>query len=200
MTATTPPDPSRVLGAVLAGGASRRMGRDKAAVEVGGSTMAARVVDALTAVAGQVVAVGRDGVLGGVPGYPDASPDRRGPLAGLVTALGLAGGRDVLLVAVDHPFVRTATLGALASLGDGVHAVVPEDGGHLQVACALYPGGWLDAARAEETAGGSIRSLLARMPLRTVPPAGWREWGEDGRSWFSVDDAAALDAGIARYL
>jgi molybdopterin-guanine dinucleotide biosynthesis protein A len=77
-------------GAVLTGGASRRMGRDKALVEVDGQAMASRVVGALRAagaseaftVGGDLAALRRLGL--------DARPDRwpgAGPLGGIVTAL-----------------------------------------------------------------------------------------------------------------
>ena len=77
-------------GYVLCGGASRRMGRDKALVAVDGVPMARRVADALTAAgARRVVAVGGDGaaLAGlGLEVLADRWPGE-GPLGGLVTAL-----------------------------------------------------------------------------------------------------------------
>lgn len=101
----------RVVGAVLCGGASRRMGRDKALVEVGGVALARRVADALGAGGcDAVLAVGGDaGALAalGLEPVPDRWPGD-GPLGGLATALAAASARGadrLVLVPCDlvHP-------------------------------------------------------------------------------------------------
>lgn len=85
-----PAAPDRFDGYVLCGGASRRMGRDKALVLIDGVAMARRVADVLGAAgAARVVAVGGDAPALRDLGL-DARPDRwpgEGPLGGLVTAL-----------------------------------------------------------------------------------------------------------------
>ncbi len=174
------------------------MGRDKALVQVGGEMMAARVAAALRQAAGDIVLVGREGTLAGIPCVLDRVVGR-GPLAGLATALALAGDRPVLLVAVDQPLVRPATLQRLASLVGTDRAVVPIAGGARQVTCAAYPASWA-AEAAEEAATGSVQSLLDRLPFDPVPEEEWRSWGEDGRSWLSVDspaDVARAEAVLA---
>lgn len=181
------------LGAILAGGRASRMGQDKALVPVGGVPMVERVAGALAAVAADVLVVGRQGPLAGLRCLPDDLPGPRGPLAGLATALGVAAGRPVLLVAVDQPLVRPATLAQLASRAQPARAVVPVAGGARQVTCALYPGTWEADAAAELDRGGSIQSLLDRLPFEAVDEAAWRVWGEDGRSWMSVDAPGDVD-------
>ncbi len=177
---------------ILAGGAGRRMGADKALVPVGGVPMVERVARAMREVADDVVVSGRRSPLAGCAPLPDDRPARRGPLAGLATALRVAEGRQVLLVAVDQPLVRAATLRELAQLAAPGAAVVPVDGGARQVTCAVYPAAWAAPAEAEDEADGSIQSLLDRLPVREVARQEWARWGEDGRSWLSVDDDAAL--------
>ena len=174
------------VGAILAGGGSLRMGADKALVPVGGTPMIEWVAAALRAAVDELVIVGRDDPLAGIPAVPDLRPGPRGPLPGLVAALRHAAGRPVLLVAVDHPLVRPATLQGLVGLLDR-EAVVPVDGGVRQSTCAAYPAAWAEAADREDRAGGSIQSLLERLPHREVGPEEWAAWGEDGRSWYSVD-------------
>jgi molybdopterin-guanine dinucleotide biosynthesis protein A len=186
------------LGAILAGGRSLRMRTDKALVPVGGVPMIEWVAAALRAVVHEVVIVGRNGPLAGIPAIPDLRPGPRGPLPGLVAALRHAAGRPVLLVAVDHPLVRPATLQGLAGLLDR-DAVVPVDGGVRQTTCAAYPAAWAEAADLEDRAGGSIQSLLDRLPHREVGPEEWAVWGEDGRSWHSVDTPGAAAAILDRY-
>ena len=100
-------------GAVLCGGTSRRMGTDKAMVEVGGVAMAERVARALAAggcvpvafIGGDRAALSRFGR----PVHADRWPGE-GPLGGVLTALAVAGGDDVVAAACDLPFLDGATV------------------------------------------------------------------------------------------
>ena len=107
------------MGAVLCGGLSTRMGRDKALVPYLGVPMARRVADALVAGGcATVVAVGGDdaglSALGLAP-IPDLHP-AEGPLGAVITAL---GGHDhaeaVLVVGCDMPLLDGAAVGSLLS-------------------------------------------------------------------------------------
>jgi molybdopterin-guanine dinucleotide biosynthesis protein A len=94
--------------------------------------------------------------------------------------------------------VRHQTLTALLSLeGD---AVVPYDDGWQQVTCAVYRPAFLTAATAVLDAGGrSIITALGLVDTRLVTEPEWREWNEDGRSWFSVDSNERLENALRRY-
>jgi len=86
-----PPTPaSAFAGAVLCGGASRRMGRDKALIAVEGQALAVRVAAVMSAAgADPVLAVGGDlaGLrAAGLDAVPDDAPGE-GPLTGVLTAL-----------------------------------------------------------------------------------------------------------------
>ena len=187
----------RPIVSVLAGGDSKRMGFDKAMAPIGSSTMLEVVIDAVAQV-GEVVVVGRSEAPGATPAIPDRRPDARGPLTGLETVMHLNPDRTHVLVAVDHPFVSGRTLEALlAAEGD---AVVPFDDGWQQVTCAVYRPAFLPAATAVLDAGGrSIIAALDHVDTRLVAESEWRSWGEDGRSWFSIDSQQRLDIGLRRY-
>ncbi len=192
-------EPFEALGAILAGGESRRMGTDKALVPVDGVPMVERVAAALTAVVGAAVVVGRTGTLAGLPCLPDDRPGHRGPLAGLATTLRRAGDRALLVVGVDQPFVRPETLRKLLGAAVPGRALIPIADSVRQVTCAVYPGSWAEEAAAEVEAGGSVQSLLDRLPYREVLEPEWRAWGEDGRSWWSVDTLTEATEGLARF-
>jgi molybdopterin-guanine dinucleotide biosynthesis protein A len=162
------------------------MGRDKALVEIGGSPMIGWVTKALAEVSDRVVMAGRPDGWAGHEGLIDP-PGLSGPLAGLVAALEL--GSDLLLVAVDQPWVRVETLRALAGM-EGT--VVPIEGGVRQVTCARYSAGITVAAK-------SLQGIFDQTPHRSVEEHEWRTWGEDGRSWFSVDDETAIAEGLRRF-
>jgi hypothetical protein len=77
--------------------------------------------------------------------------------------------------------------------------VVPIDGGIPQVTCAFYPASWAEPAAALLEAGRPAQALLDDLPRRLVEQPEWSAWGEDGRSWFSVDTPAALTEGLSRF-
>lgn len=183
---------------ILAGGGSQRMGADKALVEVGGRPMIDWVADAARAALGRVVIVGRSRGLAGLEAIPDAGPGRLGPLGGIHTALA-AFRRPVVAVAIDQPLVRAATLERLARFGDPSLPAVPIDDGWEQVTCARYPIEWLEETERELRDGGSVRTLLRRLPWQRIEPPEWRTWGEDGRSWFSIDTPADVVTAEQRY-
>lgn len=165
----------RFAGAVLCGGASRRMGRDKALIEIGGRPLAVRVADAMIAAgAGTVMAVGGDLPAlraAGLAGVPDEHPGA-GPLAGLVTALGAATDDIVFVAGCDlvdpSPAAFAATVAALAGRADG-DAAVPVAGGRRQWVHAA----WRRHARAPLAAAvaageRAIHAAVAASGLRVV--------------------------------
>ena len=187
---------TKPLGAILTGGRSSRMGQNKADVVVSGSTMLEHVAKALAAVADHIVLLGPDRE--GWECWPD-SVHAQGPLAGIATALTRMTSPRVVLVAIDHPFVRPGFLENLVAIGSDLPVVPVDETGIRQVTCALYPKGIAEAAIEEAAVGGSIQTLLDRVSFRPVTPVDWRSWGEDGRSWFSVDTPEALDRAEAAY-
>ena len=91
-----------LLGAVLAGGRSRRFGSDKALAELDGRTLIARAVDTLAGWCDHVVVVGR--AEAPAPTLPDWPRPDMGPLGGVAAALRWAcdeGYAAVLTIGVD---------------------------------------------------------------------------------------------------
>ncbi len=126
------PDRARVLGLVLAGGASSRMGVDKALVPVEGEPLVARVAGRLSGQCGAVaVAAGADTAriaALGLTALPDAATARLGPLAGIAAGLAHAQARGfqaVLTAPCDAPFCPPDLLDRLSrAIGEaGVAAV-----------------------------------------------------------------------------
>jgi molybdenum cofactor guanylyltransferase len=114
-----------VLGAVLCGGRSSRMGTDKASLVVGGVAMARRVADALAAGGcSPVIAVGGSPSLAaslGLAHLPDAFPGH-GPLGGIITAA--TQETPVVVAACDLPGLTPTTVSALIAALDRHHAAV----------------------------------------------------------------------------
>lgn len=172
------------------------MGRDKADVEIGGETMLHRVNRVLSPCVSRVVLLGPDRE--GWECWADAV-HTQGPLAGLATALGRTTSDRVLMLGVDQPFVRPRTLQQLCAVGSDLPVVPVDETGTRQVTSAIYPVSIARAAVEEAANDGSIQTLLDRVSFRPVAPDEWRNWGEDGRSWFSVDTEEDLAIGVERY-
>lgn len=151
------------------------MGRDKAAIELEGLTLAERAAVTLTAVCAPCVEVG--------PGRSrlravQEVPPGAGPLAALVAgwhALRIDAGHDgpVIALACDMPRVTPELLGLLAEAGTD-ECVVPEAGGRLQPLCARYPPDALAAADRLVAAGErSMQGFLGAIPFRRLAEADW---------------------------
>jgi molybdopterin-guanine dinucleotide biosynthesis protein A len=171
-----------VEGAILAGGKSRRMGRDKLLLPLGPGTLLERVEAALRPLVDRIRVIGRDPRPEiGVSAQPDLRPGL-GPLSGIHAALATARAGNVMVVACDLPFVTTAFLrGLLERLSPEVEAVVPCPEGKPVAVCALYRASCLETLesrlnRGELAAGDFARSLKARFlddrDLRAIDPSG----------------------------
>lgn len=149
---------SRVSGLLLTGGASRRMGRPKATVEVEGTTMVERTSSVLGAVCDHVLEIG--------PGYSAFTsivedPPGEGPLSAVVAGWRfLERPSRVLVLAVDMPFVTADLLRSLRDVEDD-RTLVPTDGHRLQPLCARWSGDGL--AVAEELFLSGTRSMMAAV-------------------------------------
>ena len=165
----------RIAGLLLTGGASRRMGSDKALLEVGGQRMADRAAAALTAVADPVMEVGPG--WSGLPAVRE-DPPGSGPLAAVCTgaaALRAAGHEGpVLVLAVDMPGVGVQALRLLAER-PGPATAVPRADGHPQVLCARYGPDTLAAADRLLAAGGKSLRMLVEDLVGTGADVAWVE-------------------------
>lgn len=98
--------------AVLAGGVSKRMGRDKARVAFGATTLLERAIDLAAGVADNVLVVGRepdDVVDSRATVIADAWPGK-GPLGGIATALEHSRPHACLILPCDMPLLTTELL------------------------------------------------------------------------------------------
>lgn len=128
-------------GFILAGGASSRMGADKAALRLGGETFVGRIAGALRAVAPRVRVVSsrHAGEAWGLPVVSDVF-ESRGALGGLHAALAHAEAPRVVVVSCDLPFVTGELFARLVGLAaPEFEAVAPvQRDGRPQPLCAVY--------------------------------------------------------------
>jgi molybdopterin-guanine dinucleotide biosynthesis protein A len=188
---------SKPIGAILAGGRSRRMGHDKALVHFRGLPLLDHVAHALNLAGLEAVVVGRDEPLAGYPTISDMPGLGGGPAVGLASAFLRYPNRDIFLAAVDQPLLRAETVLRMLEIpGD---AVVPVANSHPQVTCALYREPCRLPLQAMLGSGQpKLRRLLDLIEPNMVGVETWSEWGEDGSSWLSLDTPEALRAAELR--
>ena len=106
-----------VTGAILAGGESRRLGRDKATLLLGGKPLAHWVAEALAPAVTELWLITnhpQTHLALNLPLVTDLVPFQ-GPLGGLATALFYARSPWVLITSVDAPFLSPRLAAALAA-------------------------------------------------------------------------------------
>lgn len=163
-----------MIGALLAGGAGRRMDGAKPTAELGGRPLAAWPADALAEVCDRVVVVcKRDTRLPELEGVErwDEPDEPRHPLTGIVHALERAGG-PVLVCAADMPFVTAdACRSLITAAGAGMSpAAVAVSDSRLQPVLAVYAPAAIEALLAAPPDAALTATVEVLDPVRVALP------------------------------
>jgi molybdopterin-guanine dinucleotide biosynthesis protein A len=187
-----------LTGLILAGGASRRMGENKALLALEGRKLIERVADALAALTDDILIIANEAEpyrFLDRPIIPDIRPGY-GPLMGLYSGLKAARGELALLVAVDMPFLSPDYLRFLLALAPGYDVVIPRTGHRLHPLCAVYRRESCLPAIEQAIARGQ-RRLIAfhpQMRVRQVDEAELRRIDPDLRALMNVNTPEELEA------
>jgi len=190
---------AEAAGYILAGGGSRRFGRDKALVEVGGLPMLRRMIALLQSVAKNVKVVGarekyaqfeKEIVSDGWPG--------EGPLGGIITALqdsALEAERSEwnLIVSCDMPFLTAEWLAFLCQRAakSGAQVVVPHSMHGPEPLCACYRTDAAGALRAAFESGvRKVTQGLQHVTTEVLDEADWKRFDSAGRLFWNMNTAA----------
>jgi molybdopterin-guanine dinucleotide biosynthesis protein A len=180
---------------VLAGGSSRRLGRDKALLPWQGHTLIEHIVAQLQAVSDDVLVItGREKrylELLDVPIFADEIANI-GPMGGLYTGLKHARHEYSLVVACDMPLLDRAVIDLLTSeLDSSVRAVVPEVQAHRVPTLAIYHKECLFAIeRLVSQECTSIQALLDSVPIKIVAETKLRTVDPTLRSFTNINTLA----------
>jgi molybdopterin-guanine dinucleotide biosynthesis protein A len=179
------PIPARPLaGLVLCGGASTRMGRDKALIEVDGVPLAAAVASRLRRAADPVfLASGEPGRLRHL-GHPEVADDPGGigPLGGLLGGLAVSPHLLMAVVGVDMPFVSPQLMTLLARLHREEDAVVPVTRSGVEPLHAVYATTAVDGLRRTRAEGRvALRAALDTLRVRLVAEDEWKAADPTGK-------------------
>lgn len=183
---------------VVAGGHSRRMGRDKALLPWGPTTLLDHAVERLRRVASDVRILSGPELRyadRGIREHVDVVPDA-GALGGVYTGLCEVGDGPGLFLAVDLPLVPAPLLARLVELAEGADAVVPVSPGGPEPLCAVYDAACREPIRRRLATGE--RKMTAFWPDIRVREVGVDELAAFGnperlfRNLNRPEDYAAL--------
>ena len=170
----TPPIPLAAV--VLAGGASRRMGRDKATLVHDGTTLVERTVNTVAARCAPVFVIAAPGQALPTLSAEVLRDEERGVGPLLATGRGLRAaaeaGRELAFVcAVDLPFLTSEVVDLLAGHAAGlagVDVVLPWDG-REQYLVGIYRTALADRISALTAAGErSMKALIAQVDTQQI--------------------------------
>jgi len=129
-----------VTGAILIGGASRRLGRDKVLLPYKGMPLAAYQHSLLKNLFPRILLIGhpRSELQElGLICIPDLVPNK-GALGGIYTALKTASTPYVFVAGADMPFLTTSLISDILGHRHGADAVIPRGPRGLEPLCAAY--------------------------------------------------------------
>lgn len=184
--------------AILAGGQSRRMGTDKALVEVAGRPLLQHVIDRVgpLGIPIRLISHHPNHAAFGLPMTPDLRPGV-GPLGGLYTALTAAGAGWVLVLACDMPTLNSGLLAHLLTVAQatpGAQAVVPRWDGRAQPLHAAYHVSALPHITAQLDSGTlAMGALLDQLTVRWVDDAEIARFDPTGASFANLNTLADVE-------
>ena len=202
-----------VTGVILAGGKSRRMGENKALMQLGGDSLIGHVIRRIRLITDELLLVTNNPleyVPLNVPMHGDILPGT-GALGGIYTGLTHASHDAVLCVACDSPFLEPKLLTYLVSILGEHDAVMPytyssqqtpscqnKDIGvtnpshntqiTLQTLCAAYSKRCLPIIESMlRDSELRVHALQERAHIKRVSPEIWKAFDPEGMSFFNIN-------------
>ncbi|MEW6554491.1 MAG: molybdenum cofactor guanylyltransferase [Actinomycetota bacterium] len=177
--------------AVLAGGEGKRLGMDKATLQIGNCSLLDRIILVLRDLFPHIMLVVQNGgssLAGledaGVKVVTDVIPGK-GPLVGIYTALQNSPAPYVFVMACDMPYPSRELIARMLSTAPGLEAVVPRRGEYIEPLFAVYRRDV--AARIRDRIEGGrlkIHELIQDLDVR----------------YMEEDEVAACDPGFRSFL
>ena len=193
---------------ILAGGGSRRLGREKARLEFDGKPLLCLTIERLRLAADEVIVVARSEeharrlseFIGCEEGIAFAwdSVSGFGPVAGLDAGMERAGGGLVFATACDLPFLSPKVVELLFSVAEegGCDAVVPQHpNGYVEPLHSVYARERMAAACRKAIKNGErkIRIPLAELSIRHVPVERMQNLDAELLTFFNLNTPEDLE-------
>jgi molybdopterin-guanine dinucleotide biosynthesis protein A len=179
-----------VTGVILAGGRSRRYGKNKALVEIDGIPLIERVVSVMQSVFQHLILITNtpdEYSYLKLPMYEDLIKGL-GPLGGIFTALTTITNEAGFLVACDMPSLNRELIHHMVKVRDDFDAVVPRIRGNTEALHALYCKRCLPAIRRlVDSREYQVLRFFPKVSVRYVDENEIRRFDPELRSFFNVN-------------
>jgi len=167
-----------ITAVILSGGNSRRMGTNKALLNIGGKSIINRLIDILDSIFFEVLISSNN------PNtfkftekkiIADIFPNR-GPLAGIHSALSSINNKKVFILSCDMPLISDELIQFLCKYRTDKPIILPEAEGRIQQLCGIYSKSALNMAenllsesqRTGSKLKGSIYELIEKLDREVV--------------------------------
>ena len=191
-------------GIVLAGGLSRRLGRDKAIEPFGGEPLIARVIGRLSGLTNETVVVVNSEARGKELPLPDEARvtvdiyPESGSLGGIFSGLTAANSDWGFVVACDMPFLNTDLIAHMLTLREDYDAVVPLLDGYPEPTHAAYSKACLPHIESRLKAGQlKIAGFFDDVRVRYVSESEIYNFDAERLSFFNVNRPDDLERALA---
>lgn len=189
-----------VLGVVLSGGASRRMGRAKENLPFGSLTLIQLATRKLRSVCSEVV-ISKKEACGSEPSFVlEDFPYLQGPLAGIVTALEKTAGEGILCVPVDTPYLTVESLLGILEQREEADVVLLKRE-EMVPTIAFYRRTALNELWNMGRCGEfSLKRILrkGRLALRFLDASWLRQFGEPQQLLFNINTPEAYRLALSQ--
>ena len=184
--------------AIIAGGQSSRMGRDKSFVDLAGKPVIEHVLERVEDL-GQTETILISNRMAayshlGLPMFSDVLPNK-GSLGGIYTAIYRSQQPHTLVVACDMPLLNTGLLHYMVSLADQeTDVIVPTVEGYPQGLHAIYSKACLDPIRQRLEADRlKVIGFYGDVQVRYIDEAEYQPIDPRGLSFFNVNTPQDLE-------
>ena len=185
-----------ITGVILVGGKSRRMGRDKAFLELDGIPLIERLLRVFRECFSQTILVGDNGQRFSnynVPIFTDIYPGS--PLGGIYSGLYHSSNQHIFVASCDLTYPNSDIIRQICSLNNGYDAVVPLLPHGFETLCAVYSKNCQPAMQAMLEGGNHrIFDLYPQINVRAVPYDELASADRDGRAFLGVNTPDEFDA------
>ncbi len=176
--------------AILAGGRSRRMGRDKSMMEIGGAPIIRRIADTLGDIFPEILIIANEKEQYermGLDVVGDIHPGNDS-LGGLHTAVASAQGSHVFVAGCDMPLLRPELICGLASMVEDWDVVIPIKDDYPEPLCAFY-GKKCQLSIEQSISAGRLKMIgfHEQVRVRRVEETAWRLWDPEGVSFLNAN-------------
>ena len=188
-----------ITGVVLAGGMSRRLGRNKALEIFNGQPMITGIVEKIRKITSNIVVVVNDVERAGllpisedVNIVTDVFPDK-GSLGGIYTGLTYASTEWIMVVACDMPFINLELMEHMISKIFNHDVVIPVRDGRPETMHALYSKKCVETIETNISMDDlKITNFFQNVRVRFVEDDELKEFDSTGISFFNVNTESEL--------